>query len=154
MLFGEESKKKTTTEVMNARIKQKYVERMQRTYNILQNYNSSLADEVFQDFKVKDDIHSMSAVKIQKVFKGYLARKKFEEILCQYYIEVEEKAFNQERLKMEQGLIMLENIQLEEKIREKQFLLKQKEIERNWAATVIQRKFRIHKKEIEKSHDS
>ena len=135
-----------TEQVMNARIKQKYAERMKRTYDILQYYNANLADEVFQSFKTKEDIYSSSAIKIQKVYKGFSTRKKYEEMLYKHYLEEEEKALNQERLKMEEGLIMLESIQLEEKIKEKLFLLKQKELERNWAATVIQRRYRSYKK--------
>ena len=52
-----------------------------------------------------------------------------------------------ERLRMEEGLIMLENVRLEENIREKQFLIRQKELEKNWAATVIQRRYRSFKVE-------
>jgi IQ calmodulin-binding motif len=129
---------------MNARIKQKYAERMKRTYDILQYYNANLADEVFQNFKEKEDIKTTSAIKIQKVFKGYLARKLYQEILYAHYLEEEEKTYNQEKLRMEEGLIMLENIRLEEKIKEKQFLLRQKELERNWAATVVQRRYRTY----------
>ena len=135
-----------TTEVMNARIQQKYAERMKRTYSILQNYNANLADEVFKNFRQKDDIKTLSAIKIQKVYKGYLARKLYQEMLYNNYLEEEEKNFNKEKLRMEEGLIMLENFRLEEKIKEKQFLLKQKDIEKNWAATVIQRRYRDYKK--------
>jgi hypothetical protein len=67
-------------------------------------------------------------------------------MLYNNYLEEEEKNFNKEKLRMEEGLIMLENFRLEEKIKEKQFLLKQKDIEKNWAATVIQRRYRDYKK--------
>lgn len=144
-MLNKEIKHSSTEEIMNARIKQKYAERMKRTYDILQCYNSNLADEVFQNFKPKDDIYCSSAIKIQKIFKGFVARKMFKDLLYNHYIEEEERAFNQEKLRMEEGLIMLENIELEEKIKEKQFLIRQKELERNWAATVIQRRYRTFK---------
>ena len=145
-MIGKNNKHQSTTDVMNQRIKQKYAERMKRTYDILQSFNANLADEVFKNFRQKDDVKSASAVKIQKVYKGYLARKQYQEMLYNHYIEEEERERKKEKLRMEEGLLMLENINLEEKIKEKQFLLKQRELEKNWAATVIQRRFRNHKK--------
>ena len=140
-----------TAELMNARIQQKYTERMKRTYEILQLFNANLADEVFENFipKIEEDSElrnqNLSATRIQKIFKGFSARKKYQEMLYDHYLEEEEKAMEKERLRMEEGLIMLENVRLEENIREKQFLIRQKELERNWAATVIQRRYRSFK---------
>lgn len=145
-MFNNETHHASTEAIMNARIKQKYAERMKRTYDILQCYNSNLADEVFENFKHKDDVSSVSAVKIQKVYKGYLARKRFQDLLYNHYLEEEERSSEKERLRMEEGQIMLENIQLEERIKERLFLLRQKELEKNWAATVIQRRYRTFKK--------
>jgi hypothetical protein len=144
--LGGDSPFPSTSEIMNARIQKKYVERMQRTYDILQLFNPNLADEVFQNFKQKDDVETLSAIKIQKVFKGFLARKRYQDLLYAHYLEEEEKNLARERMRMEEGLIMIENMRLEENIKEKQFLVRQKEIERNWAATVIQRRFRQHTK--------
>ncbi len=143
-----------TVDIMNARIQQKFTERMKRTYEILQLFNANLADEVFENFIPKsgenseDHQKNLSAKKIQKVFKGFLARKKYQEMLYDHYSEEEVKAMERERLRMEEGLIMLENVRLEENIREKQFLLRQKELERNWAATVIQRRYRSFKSQV------
>lgn len=140
-----------TQELMNARVQQKYSERMKKTYEILQLFNANLADEVFENFipkvekNTEEDHQNSSAVKIQKVFKGYLARKVYQELLYDNYMREEEKALERERMRMEEGMIMLENVRLEENIKEKQFLLRQKELEKNWAATVIQRRYRNFK---------
>lgn len=130
---------------------QKYEERMKRTYKILQVFNPNLADEVFDKLlpKVPDPLSqndlSKCAIKIQKVFKGYKARKNYEELLYDQYIREEETARQREKIRMAEGLIMLENVRLEADIKEKQFLLRQKELERNWAATVIQRRYKAYK---------
>lgn len=152
-MLGNSSIPQDTVNLMNARIQQKYTERMKRTYEILQLFNANLADEVFENFipKAEEDseVHKQnsSAIKIQKIFKGFTARKKYQEMLYDHYLEEEEKAMEKERLRMEEGLIMLENVRLEENIREKQFLIRQKELEKNWAATVIQRRYRSFKVE-------
>ena len=39
-MFGEDQRFTTTADIMNARIKQKYAERMKRTYEILQVFNA------------------------------------------------------------------------------------------------------------------
>jgi len=143
----------STEELMNARIQQKYTERMKKTYEILQLFNANLADEVFDNFipKVEKssifDQRDLSAIKIQKVVKGFLARKKYQELLYEHYMQEEEKGLVRERMRMEEGLIMLENVRLEENIKEKQFLLKQQGLEKNWAATVIQRRYRNYKRQ-------
>jgi len=140
---------------------QKYEERMKRTYQILQLFNPNLADEVFQKHIPKSqdpvfqDTLSKCATKIQKVFKGYKARKDYEELLYDNYIKEEETARQKEKLRMAEGLIMLENVRLEADIKEKQFLLRQNELERSWAATVIQRRYKEYKRQgIEEEYKS
>lgn len=151
-MFPSSKKPLSTEELMNARIQQKYTERMKKTHEILQLFNANLADEVFENFipKVEKssifDERTLSAVKIQKVVKGFIARKKYQGLLYEHYMQEEEKVMERERMRLEEGFIMLENVRLEENIKEKQFLLRQQELEKNWAATVIQRRYRNFKR--------
>lgn len=133
-----------TISAAQKRVKDKYADRMRRTYLILQSFNSELANQVFNQHP-KQDPQNQAAILIQKTYKGYKARQLYKDLLYELYEEELEKSRSIELKRMEEGLLELENIQLEEQIKEKQFLARQKEIERNWAATVIQRRFRDFK---------
>ncbi|CAG9324522.1 unnamed protein product [Blepharisma stoltei] len=134
-----------TASAAQGRIQQKYTERMRRTYMILQKYNSYLADEVFNQKKKKKDIYTRSAIKIQSLYRGFRDRKIYKDKLYEKYWEETEKSRAKELKMMEEELIIMENYELEEQIKEKKFLEKQKELEKNWAATVIQRTWRKNK---------
>lgn len=126
-------------------VEHRYAERMRRTYQILHSYNPELAAEVFNQSKPKVSVETMSAIKIQAAFRGFSARKQYTDLLYERYIEDERRQQDIEMRRMEEGLLMLENLQLEAKLEEKLFLNRQHIMERAHAATVIQRSYRRHK---------
>ena len=79
---------------------------------------------------------------IQKRFRGYRARKLYAELLYAQYEAEEERARLAELRRVEEGLLTMESLQLQQQIKEKQLLSRQKDLQRNFAATVIQRGYR------------
>lgn len=129
------------------RVQQKYLERMKRTYRILQGFDAFLADEVFNQRREHTRQKTRrpeeaAAVTIQKRFRGYLARKLYTEMLYARYEAQENRAREVEFRRVEEGLLLLESQQLQQQIREKQSLSRQKDLQQNYAATVIQRWYR------------
>jgi len=129
------------------RVQQKYLERMKRTYRILQGFDAFLADEVFNQRREHTRQKTRrpeeaAAVTIQKRFRGYRARKLYAELLYAQYEAEEERARLAELRRVEEGLLTMESLQLQQQIKEKQLLSRQKDLQRNFAATVIQRGYR------------
>jgi hypothetical protein len=137
----------STLSSAQSRIEQKYNERMRRTYHILQTYNQSIADQVFNQKRPKTySKEEQAAIRLQSYFRGYSQRKIFHDMLYEKYEEEENKRREEEIRKMEEGILMMECIQLQQRIEEMEFLNRQKVIEKNYAATVIQRAWRKMKK--------
>lgn len=137
----------STLSSAQSRIEQKYNERMRRTYHILQTYNQSIADQVFNQKRPKTySKEEQAAIKLQSYYRGYSQRKIFNDMLYEKYEEEENKRREEEIRKMEEGILMMECIQLQQRIEEMEFLNRQKVIEKNYAATVIQRAWRKVKK--------
>jgi hypothetical protein len=126
-------------------VETRYAERMRRTYQILQSYDPALAAEVFNQSRSRGSVEAESATKIQAVFRGYRARKLFTELLYEKYLEEERRQQELDLRRMEEGFLMLENLQLEAELQEKVFLSRQHEMERTHAATLIQRAYRRFK---------
>ena len=129
------------------RVQQKYLERMKRTYRILQGFDAFLADEVFNQRREHTRQKTRrpeeaAAVVIQKRYRGYRARKQYGELLYAKYEAEEERAKQAELRRVEEGLLVMESLQLQQQIKEKQLLSRQKDLQRNFAATVIQRCYR------------
>lgn len=129
------------------RVQQKYLERMKRTYRILQGFDAFLADEVFNQRREHTRQKTRrpeeaAAVVIQKRYRGHRARKQYAELLYAKYEAEEERAKQAELRRVEEGLLVMESLQLQQQIKEKQLLSRQKDLQRNFAATVIQRCYR------------
>ena len=62
----------------NETVHKKYIERMKRTYSILQSVDLQLANEVFKQQPPKHiNLQVEAAIRIQKSYRGYKARKEF-----------------------------------------------------------------------------
>lgn len=132
---------------MQTRVHQKYLERMKRTYHILQGFNPYLADEVFNQRREHTRQKTRrpeeaAAVVIQTRYRGYRARKVYADMLYAQYEAFEEKARDEEMRRVEEGMLLLSSLHLQQEIKQKQFLSRQKDIERHFAARVIQRAYR------------
>jgi hypothetical protein len=61
---------------------------------------------------------------IQKYVRGFLARARYRDLLYERYLQEEEEDMEKERRRMEESLVLLDCINLEKEIAQKQFLAK------------------------------
>ena len=129
-------------------VQQRFQARLQRTFAVLHSFNPSLAAEVFHHppsapHRTSPEEHA--AVAIQRVYRGFKARRLYRDLLYEKYEEEDERRREAELRRLEEGTVLLESIHLQRCIDEKRFLDRQRELERTSAATVIQRAFRRHR---------
>ena len=111
-------------------------DRKKRTFEILSKFNPILANQVIykNNFMRTQD---RASVKIQKIFKGFMARKRYNQILIKHMTEQEEKRENQERKRVERWMLERETELLQNQIEERNRLFKANMNIRVQAAIVI-----------------
>lgn len=133
----------------HSEIQSRFQARLQRTYEMLQEIDPVIANEVFGRKSVSAQgarsAVDQAAVKIQKVYKGWRARKRYVDLLYAHYEEEEAREREVQSRRMEEGMVLLETIQLQQALKDRQFLQRQRTLEKTHAATLIQRAYRRHK---------
>ncbi len=133
----------------HSEIQARFQTRLMRTYEMLQEIDPLIANQVFgrksEPVRVVMSARDRAAVKIQKVYKGWKARKQYLDLLYAQYEEEEERTRETELRRMEEGMLLLDTIQLQQTLKDRQFLQRQHTLERTHAATLIQRAYRRHR---------
>ena len=132
-----------------AEIQAKCRARLQRTYEMMQEIDPVIASQVFGVVlkeERKEDARTKAAVQIQKMYRGWRGRRRYRDLLLDMYEREEEEEREKERRRMEEGMLLLDTLQLEQSLKDQQFLHKQHTLERIHAATLIQRAYRRHKR--------
>ena len=139
----------TAFQTAHSEIQSRFQARLQRTFEMLQEIDPVIANVVFgrksMPVQVVLSAQDQAAVKIQKVYKGWQARKRYVDLLYAQYEEEEAREREVQSRRMEEGMVLLETIQLQQALKDKQFLQRQHTLERTHAATLIQRAYRHHK---------
>ena len=122
--------------------------RLERTFEVLAAFNPYIAKEVFATKKLENmPLEVRSAIRIQRVYRGYVARKAFAKILFEYYQKLEEEEIAIRNKQVEEGLRAIQAKAIEEEIDTKEFLERQRKLRRESSAITIQRHFRKHLKD-------
>lgn len=147
--MGEAKAAFTAFQAAHSEIQARFQTRLLRTYEMLQEIDPLIANQVFgrksEPVPVVMSARDRAAVKIQKVYKGWKARKQYLDLLYAQYEEEEERTREAELRRMEEGMLLLDTIQLQQTLKDRQFLQRQHALERTHAATLIQRAYRRHK---------
>jgi len=116
-------------------------DRRKRTFNILQSYDPIIANEVCYRHKDKNS-REYHVIFIQKMVRGFLARKYYTELLYEQYIEEEQREREIQNRRVQEGLAELESKRIEGDIKNRRYLQRQKDLQKEYAATLIQRSYR------------
>lgn len=109
-------------------------ERKQRISSLLSRVqNASLYDS---------ELHNLAAVQVQKVFRGYLDRKRYLDKLYESVKKGEEELHQQQLLQVAEGEILVENYKMEQDLIDTDDISRNQTRLRNSSASTIQRAWR------------
>eukprot|EP01022_Parablepharisma_sp_SALTPOND_P005261 TRINITY_DN122014_c0_g1_i1.p1 TRINITY_DN122014_c0_g1~~TRINITY_DN122014_c0_g1_i1.p1 ORF type:complete len:320 (+),score=42.21 TRINITY_DN122014_c0_g1_i1:93-962(+) len=124
------------------------IDRLERTFEVLSSINPYIAKEVITSKKAAGKTEkACAAIKIQKVYRGHVARKHFAKLLFEYYQKLEEEEMAARAQQVEEGLRAIQARIFEDRISDKEFIERQRKLRRTSAAITIQRRFRKHLKD-------
>lgn len=125
-------------------------ERKSRNNNVLQG----LKEPAFHGVLISLEKKELAAVKIQKVFRGYLGRKKYINVLYETVLSEEKNFQKQQKQQVEEGEIIIENYRIEQELKDDNVVSRNKSRLLNANAMIIQRAWREHERqsELPKNH--
>eukprot|EP00112_Aurelia_sp_Birch-Aquarium-sp1_P023444 Seg699.6 transcript_id=Seg699.6/GoldUCD/mRNA.D3Y31 product="Schwannomin-interacting protein 1" protein_id=Seg699.6/GoldUCD/D3Y31 len=120
-------------------------ERTTRTRQAMEAINPSLAHKLLpkEQCLTRQD---KAAIAIQRIFRGYLARKEFVERLYEKYVQEEEEMEARQRMQVEEGEILIDTYHLQNELDDKATLRRNRARSANAHATTIQRAWKSFKR--------
>jgi IQ calmodulin-binding motif. len=133
-------------------LEQLKINRYKRNENVLLSLKQGPSQ--IGDYVAGDIERNVSALKIQKIFRGYLGRKRYLNILNDIVLESENELMRQQKLQTLEGEILIENYRLEVELEETDDLSRNKSRYHHANAAIIQRAWRESRRNnlCEKEH--
>eukprot|EP00002_Diphylleia_rotans_P006752 TRINITY_DN16133_c0_g1_i1.p1 TRINITY_DN16133_c0_g1~~TRINITY_DN16133_c0_g1_i1.p1 ORF type:complete len:243 (+),score=56.63 TRINITY_DN16133_c0_g1_i1:45-773(+) len=130
----------------DAFFEQLHKDRLRELHELFSCYSPVIAREILpHDVHPKMSDHSRldkAAIEIQKVVRGYIARRKYTMMLYKHYVKIEQDQQLIIRQQVEEGLFMLERQRLEDEVDRWHQRQIRRSIEESYAAFIIQRWWR------------
>ena len=128
------------------------IERHARNYSLLNNINKSLCENYPASYAEQLSLQDVAAIKIQKVFRGYLGRKYYLNILYEAVLTSEESLYKQQELQVRDGELIIENYKMERELEDRSDIDRNKSRLLNTNAITIQRLWREKRNSKHKDH--
>ncbi|XP_065056737.1 LOW QUALITY PROTEIN: uncharacterized protein LOC135684952 [Rhopilema esculentum] len=122
--------------------------RRARAREAMEVVNPSLAHKIISEDGVLSR-EDKAAVHIQRMFRGYLARKRYFELLYEKFIREEAEMEERRRQQVEEGELLIENHRLEHELEDKAVIRRNRARSADAHATTIQRAWKRYKRKQE-----
>lgn len=113
---------------------------------------------ILKEFEINEHESSISviennaAMKIQRLFRGFLGRKKYVDVLYESVLVGEENLLKKQQQQVQDGEILIENYRIERELEETDSVSRNRTRLFNANAAIIQRAWREHKNVFPKDH--